>query len=174
MLRVPQARPSSRRAALGWSLPSARTVAIAAAIVITAVLILELGIWYFVGLIAIYAALDVAQRAEVKRDARIRMAIMGAAGQQAGSIAFFGLARHCHRAAWVARQLGWHPTPLTREGWLRRSIRFRFAPGAAPLSAVLDALNEERLATDIRLRNFAPSFGRRLAEQSYWDAGDGI
>src|SRR3990170_2965410 len=85
-----------RRAFLGWKrVPSARTVATIAAIVVTTVLILELGIWYFAGLIALYVALDVAQRLEERRDARTMMAILRTTGRKARAISFRGHARHC-------------------------------------------------------------------------------
>jgi len=152
-------------------LPSWRTVATVAAIVVTAVLILELGVWYFVALIAIYAALDVAQRQEMRREAHKRMVILNSVGQSARSVAFFGLARHCQQAAWVAKRLGWIACPMVRERLLRHSVRFKYAPGAAPLTDLLKALDAERLATSIDLLEQVPSFGRKLSEQSLWDAG---
>ena len=170
MIRTTQAGMAGTSLIGMASAPSWRTVATVAGIVVTAVLILELGIWYFIGLLAIYGALDVAQRAETRRDARNRMAILTAVGHHAPSIFFAGHARHCRRAAWVAKRLGWIAGPMAREGILRRSVRFRYVPGAAPLNTLLEALDGERLATRIRLLDFAPSFGRRLSEQGFWEA----
>ena len=170
MMRAPQAGMAGTSLIGMASVPSWRTVATVAGMVVTAVLILELGIWYFIGLIALYAALDVAQRAEMRRDARNRMAILASVGHHAPGIFFAGHARHCHQAAWVAKQLGWIAGPMAREGVLRRSVRFRCVPGAAPLDTLLDALNDEKLATRIRLLDAAPSFGRRLSEHGFWEA----
>jgi hypothetical protein len=142
--------------------------------VVTAVLILELGFWALVSLFAIYGALDIAQRAEVRRDARNRLMIRNSIGQQAQTVTYLGPARYCNRAAWVAKQLGWIACPMVRASLWRHSIRFRTAAGAAPLSSLLEALNQEKLATRIDLRGFAPSFARKLAEQGFWEAGRDI
>lgn len=164
------AKLSSRSPLKAWNnVPSARNVATAAGIVVTAVLMLELGIWYFVLLVALYAALDLTQRTESRRDARIRLAIMTSVGQEARAVLFVGPSRHCEEAAWAARRLGWLVCPIRRESLWRHSIRFKSVAGASPLSHLLEALNEERLATRIHLPDTTPSFGRRLLEQSYWE-----
>jgi len=137
---------------------------------VTAVLMMKLGIWYFAALIAIYGGLDVAQRIDTRRDARIRLAIMAAMGHQARNVSFRGLARHCHHAGWVAKRLGWLACPMVRDNFWRHSIQFKSVRGAAPLSVLLQALNEEKLATRIHVPDTAPSFGRRLAQQG-WDTG---
>lgn len=147
------------------------------AIVITAVLILEFGVWYFVGLIVIYGLLDISERTELRREARNRAAILSSVGQQVPSIGYLGSARHCQKAAWVAKRLGWIACPMQREGMLRYTVRFRRDAGSGQLSALLEALHEAKLATRIRLPESAPSFGQRLSEHShwagpgYWDAG---
>lgn len=159
---------STRNPLKAWdNAPSARNVATAAAIVVTAVLMLELGIWYFVLLVALYAALDLVQRTQSRRDAHIRLAIMTSAGQEARAVLFVGPSRHCEEAAWAARRLGWLVCPMERESLWRNSIRFKSVAGALPLSHLLEALNEERLATRIHLPDTTPSFGRRLLEHSY-------
>ncbi|MGE5722388.1 MAG: hypothetical protein ACM3YM_07985, partial [Sphingomonadales bacterium] len=68
-LALARRRPDSR-----WSLPAWRTNATFGAVAITFVLMLKLGAWFPVGLIAVYAALDGAQRLRTRRDARSRMA----------------------------------------------------------------------------------------------------
>jgi hypothetical protein len=151
--------------------PSIRTIVTVAAVVVTAVLMLKLGIWYFAGLLGIYGALDVTQRLEARRDARVRLAIMTAVGHPARSVSFRGLARHCHHAGWIAKRLGWLACPMVRESFWRHSIQFKSVRGAAPLNMLLQALNEEKLATRIRLPAAAQSFAQRLSQQSFWEAG---
>jgi hypothetical protein len=154
------------------STPSLWTVVVVAAIVVPALLILDLGPWYLIGLLAIYAALDIAQRADMRRDARNRLAILAASGQDAPSVRFVGSARHCRRAAWLAKRLGWFVCPIERERMFRHSIRFRCVSGSSSLNMLLDALNGAKLATRIRLLDVVPSFGRRLSEQGLWEATD--
>ena len=178
MLRM-SSRPVAGRSALA-GLPSWRTIATVTAIVITALLILQFGVWYFVGLIAIYGLLDISERMELRRDARNRAAILSSIGQHVPSIGYVGSARHCQKAAWVAKRLGWIACPMRREGVVRFAVRFKRVPGSGPPNALLEALHEARLATRIRLPESAPSFGRRLSErghwvdQAYWDAGRDI
>lgn len=151
------------RSALPARLPSTRTLITIAAIVVTAVLILELGVWYFAGLIVLYAALDVAQRLEERRSARTMMAILRTTGRRAKAISFRGQARHCERAAWVARELGWLAQPMVRERLRRHSIRFLPVQSAAPLSALLQALDRDKLITRIRVPEYLPKVGSRAA-----------
>src|SRR5262245_48481450 len=86
---TPEARPDAPLKLRG-SLPSARTIATISGVVVTAVLMLELGIWYLVALVVIYAALDLVQRAETRRDARLRIAILNSVGQTARCLRFVG------------------------------------------------------------------------------------
>ena len=175
MLRMPNSRFSNLFSSAGArSLPSWRTVGTVAAIVVTAILFLELGIWALIALFALYGALDLAQRAELRRDARNRLMIRSAIGQVARCVAYLGPARYCNRAAWVAKRLGWIVCPMVRATLWRHSVRFRAAPGAAPLSSLLQALNDEKLATRIDLRGVAPNFARKLAEQGFWQVGRDI
>lgn len=174
MLRIPQPWFDIRKQVTRLTSPSWRTIATVAAIVVTAVLILEFGIWALVSLFAIYGALDVAQRIEMRRDAHNRLMIRNAVGQLTRSITYRGSARYCNRAAWVAKRLGWIACPMVRASLWRHSIRFRVAPGAAPLSVLLEALNQEKLATRIELRGFVPSFAHKLAEQGFWEVGKDI
>lgn len=147
----------SRRPIDRWErLPSARTTVTVAAIVVTAVLILELGIWYFAGLILLYAALDVAQRLEERRNARAMVAILRAAGRKAQAVTFLGQARHCERAAWVAREQGWFVGPIARMRPWRHSIQFLPISSAAPLSALLQALHREGLVTRLHVPDYLP------------------
>ena len=141
------------------------------AIVITVVLILQFGVWYFVGLIAIYGLLDISERMELRREARNRAAIISSVGRQAPSIGYVASGRHCQKAAWVAKRLGWIACPLRKEGLFRYAVRFKRVPGSNQVSALLEALHEAKLATRIRLPQPPASFGQRLSEQGYWDAG---
>ena len=166
---TPQTGPEKRSLLGVVSTPSWWTIGTVAAIVIPALMILDLGPWYLVGLLGIYAALDVAQRVDMRRGARNRMTILAAAGQEAPSVTFIGSARHCRQAAWLARKLGWYVCPIAREQMFRHSIRFRNTSGAAPLHMLLEALDGKRLATRIRLRNTAPSFGKCLSEHGLWE-----
>jgi hypothetical protein len=155
-----------RRALASWNrMPSSRTVATIAAIVITAVLILEWGIWYFAALILLYAGLDIAQRLEERRDARTMMAILRTTGRKARAVAFVGHARHCERAAWIAREMGWLAQPMVRERLRRHSIRFVPVPSSAPLSALLQALDRDKLITRLQVPAYLPKAGSRLAAQ---------
>ena len=164
-----------RRAAGGWyRKPSSRTVATIAAIVVTAVLILEWGIWYFAALIALYAALDIAQRLEERRDARTMMAILRTTGRKARAVAFTGQARQCERAAWIAREMGWRAQPLVRERLRRHSIRFLPVQSAAPLSALLQALDRDKLITRLHVPEYLPKSGTRVRVQGFNEAGHGI
>jgi hypothetical protein len=151
-------------------MPSARSIITIAAVIVTAVLMMKLGIWYFAGLVAIYGALDIAQRIDSRRDAKVRLAIMTAVGHPARGVEFRGLARHCHHAGWVAKRLGWLACPMVRENLWRHSIQFKSVRGAAPLNVLLQALNEEKLATRIKIPATAQSYGSRLAQESYWEA----
>jgi hypothetical protein len=141
--------------------PSARIVATTAAIVVTTVLILEWGVWYFAGLIALYIALDIAQRLEERREARTMMAILRTAGRRAAGIWFKASERHCEQAAWIARELGWQAEPLLRHRIGRYSIRFLPAPSAAPLSTLLQALDRDKLISRIRVPDYLPKTGDR-------------
>jgi hypothetical protein len=170
MLRARQLRYSARES--GHRGLPVRTIVTVAAVVVTAVLMLKLGVWYFAGLVAIYAALDIAQRLEVRRDARVKMAIVRVTGHQPRSVSFRGLARHCHHAGWVAKRLGWLACPIVRETFWRHSIQFKSVRGAAPLSVLLQALNEEKLATRVRVPETAPSYGQNLAKQGQWEGAE--
>lgn len=175
MLRARPDTSSLRRIVGAWiDAPSWRGMATVAAIAVTAILMFKLGIWYFVALIAVYAVIDILQRLEEKREARNMMAILAATGCWAHSVTFRSRKRHCERAAWIARKLGWIPRPIRREGWGRRSIYFVPGASAAPLSNLLQALSREKLVTHIALPPALPKLGRRHTDQSYREAGWGI
>ena len=166
--------PGEQRGLSNPNLPGWRTVVTIAAITITAILMLEFGVWYFVALIAIYGVLDVGERLGLRRDARNHSAILATNGHPARSVGFIGSARHCQRAARVAKHMGWIACPMHRCGVLRHRMRLRHVRGAATLNALLEALLEAGLATRIRVPNSAeapPSLARQLAERGYWDAG---
>lgn len=168
VLKITTKPARSREIFARTGMPSWKMLATIAAIVITALLILEFGIWYFACLIAIYVLLDVAERLELRREARNRAAILEATGRQVPSIGYVGSGRSCQKAAWLARRLGWIACPMRRDGMLRRSVRFRRVANSRPASALLQELHEAKLATRIRLPVQAPAFGRRLAEQGVW------
>lgn len=139
--------------------PPARTITTAAVIIITAILILQWGIWYFAGLILLYVALDIAQRIEDRRAARTMMAILRTAGRKAESVLFVGQTRHCERAAWIARELGWLVQPMMRDGFWRRSVCLLPVGSAAPLSTLLQALQRGGLVTNIAIPDHLPRMG---------------
>lgn len=149
--------------------PSAKALMTAAGVVLTAVLMLELGVWYFVALLALYAALDIAQRSEARRAARVHMAVVASIGHRAGTLRFAGTPGDCEAAAWAARNLGWMVSPMQRERFWRRSVRFTHMSGASPLSYLLEALADKGLVRDVDIRQPLPSFGRRLIEHGRWD-----
>ena len=128
--------------------------------VVTAVLILEWGIWYFAGLVLLYVALDIVQRIEDRRDARIMMSILRTAGRKAEAVLFVGEVRHCERAAWLARELGWLVQPIARAGLWRRSVRMVPVGSAAPLSTLLQALQRGQLVTRLSVPEYLPKMGR--------------
>ncbi len=165
VLRITTEPVKSREIFGRRGMPSWKMLGTIAAIAVTAVLILEFGIWYFACLIAIYGLLDVAERLELRREARNRAAILEATGRKVPSIGYVGSGRNCQKAAWLARRLGWIACPMHRDGLLRRSVRFRRIASSQPASALLQELHEAKLATRIRLPNRAPSYGRRLIEQ---------
>lgn len=127
-----------------------------AAIVVTAILILEWGVWYFAGLVLLYTGLDLAQRLETRRNASTMVAILRSAGRRAQAVTFIGAARHCERAAWIARELGWLAGPMARTRLMRRSIQFLPASPAAPLSSLLQALHREGLITRLNVPEYLP------------------
>lgn len=141
-----------------------------AAIVVTAILILEWGVWYFAGLVLLYAALDIAQRLETRRNASTTVAILRSAGRGARAVTFIGAARHCERAAWLARELGWLAGPMVRMRLMRHTIQFLPASKAAPLSALLQALHREGLITRLQVPDYLP---RTSADRVGNDLGPG-
>ncbi len=151
------------RTGLAGRLPSARVLVTVAGIVVTAVLMLELGAWYFVALVALYAGLDVAERLEERRSGRTMAAILRTTGRRARSISFGGGVRHCERAAWIAREMGWLAQPMVRQRLRRHSIRFVPAQSSAPLSALLQALERDKLITRIHVPEYLPKSTSRAA-----------
>lgn len=149
------------REGLPSRLPSTRVLVTVAGIVVTAVLMLELGAWYFVALIALYAGLDVAERLEERRDGRTMASILRTTGRKARSVSFNGRARHCERAAWIAREMGWLAQPMVRRRPLRHSIRFVPVQSSAPLSALLQALDRDKLITRLRVPDYLPKAASR-------------
>jgi hypothetical protein len=59
---------------------------------------------------------------------------------------------------------------MVRENLWRHSIQFKSVRGAAPLNLLLQALNEERLVTRIKVPGTTQTFGSRLAQESHWEA----
>jgi hypothetical protein len=150
-----------------------RSVATVAVVVITTLLILKLGIWYFVGLVAVYVGLDVAQRLKTRREGRNSKAIAIVREQPAQTITFNGARWHCGRAARVAHQCGWIAQPMQRGGLWRSTIRFRHARRATSAAELLDALSSANLATRIAIRDAVPP-GSQPPRQSFRDTGRGL
>jgi len=150
-----------------------RSVATVAVVVVTTLLILELGIWYFVGLVAVYVGLDVAQRLETRREGRNSKAISAVREQSAQTITFNGPRWHCGRAARVAHQCGWIAQPMQRGGLWRSTIRFRHARRATSAAELLEALSSAKLATRIAIRDAVPP-GSASPRQSFRDTGRGL
>jgi hypothetical protein len=136
--------------------PSWRGLATVAVVVVTTLLILKLGIWYFVALVAVYVGLDVAQRFKARREERNSEAISAVREQSAQTIIFSGRRWHCGRAARVAHQCGWIAQPLQPGGLWRSTIRFRHARRATSAAELLEALSSAKLATRIAIRDAVP------------------
>jgi hypothetical protein len=153
----------------GLSTPG--NIAIAVGVVVTAVLIFELGIWYFFAMLGLYAAIDIVHRLEERRNARLQMAILASADHDGRDVLFVGSARKCQEAAWLAKGLGWLACPMVQQRPWRHSVRLKQVPGATQLRALLQGLNEQRLAARIRLPGNARTFGQRLAEQTFQELG---
>jgi hypothetical protein len=130
-------------------------MATAAVVVVTTLLILKLGIWYFIGLVAVYVGLDLAQRLNGRREARNSKAISTVRGQPTRTVTFSGPRWHCSRAARVAHQCGWIAQPMQRGGLWRSTIRFRHARRATSAAELLEALSSAKLATRIAIRDAA-------------------
>lgn len=137
-------------------------------VVVTTLLILKLGIWYFVGLVAVYVALDVAQRLKARREARNSKAISAVREQSARTVTFSGPRWHCGRAARIAHQCGWIAQPMERGGLWRSTIRFRHARRATSAAELLEALSSAKLATRITIRDAGPH-GPPPPRQSFRD-----
>ena len=148
-------------------------MATVAVVVVTTLLILKLGIWYFVGLVAVYVGLDVAQRLETRREGRNSKAISAVREQSAQTITFNGPRWHCGRAARVAHQCGWIAQPMQRGGLWRSTIRFRHARRATSAAELLEALSSAKLATRIAIRDAVPQDSPR-PRQSFRDLDRGI
>ncbi|MDB5697434.1 MAG: hypothetical protein JWN69_238 [Alphaproteobacteria bacterium] len=146
-----------------------RGMATVAVILVTTLLILKLGIWYFVGLVAVYLALDVAQRFEARREARNSAVISAARERATETIMFSGPRWHCARAARVAHQCGWIAQPMRRGRLWRASIRLCHARRATPAAELLEALRNAKLATRIALAVALPATAAGLARQSFRD-----
>lgn len=138
-----------------------RTMATVAVVVVTTLLIFKLGIWYFVGLVAVYVAIDVAQRLKTRREGRNSKAISVVREQSARTITFNGPRWHCGRAARVAHQCGWIAQPMQRGGLWRSTIRFRHARRATSAAELLEALSSAKLATRIAVRDAVPQGASR-------------
>jgi hypothetical protein len=147
---------SHQRKAATPKVRSWRGMATVAVVVVTTLLILKLGIWYFVGLVAVYVGLDVAQRLKTRREGRNSRAIAAVREQSARTITFNGRRWHCGRAARVAHQCGWIAQPMQRGGWWRSTIRFRHARRATSAAELLEALSSAKLATRIAIRDAVP------------------
>lgn len=147
---------SHHRAAATPKVRSWRGMATVAVVVVTTLLILKLGIWYFVGLVAVYVGLDVAQRFTARREWRNSRAIAAVREQSARTITFNGRRWHCGRAARVAHQCGWIAQPMERGGWWRSTIRFSHARRATSAAELLEALSSAKLATRIAIRDAVP------------------
>lgn len=150
-----------------------RSMATVAVVVVTTLLILKLGIWYFVGLVAVYVGLDVAQRLKTRREGRNSKAISVVRAQSAQTITFNGPRWHCGRAARVAHQCGWIAQPMQRGGLWRSTIRFRHARRATSAAELLEALSSAKLATRIAIRDAATQ-GPSRPRQSSRDIGRDI
>jgi len=155
------------------ALPSSRVVATVATVTITAVLILEWGFWYFAVLIFLYIALDVVQRLEERRTARVMMGILRTAGRSARAVEFRGLLRHCERAAWIGRELGWTVQPVIRLRPWKAAVRLLPAGSTVPLSGLLQALDRAELVTRLQLPERLPKLGCE-AQRELHESGAGI
>lgn len=156
------------------ALPSARVVATVATVAITAVLILEWGFWYFAVLILLYVALDVVQRLEERRTAKVMMGILRTAGRSARAVEFRGLLRHCERAAWIGRELGWTVQPMVRLRPWKSAVRLLPGGSIVPLSGLLQALDRAELITRLGLPDRLPKLGRDAVQRDFHESGAGI